>query len=136
MHAMILLLLLACTNVMAGEFVADFKEHESWEAESAKEQTGRIFVKTDKSRMEFFRDGQTIEILIVNPAKRKSWFLNAEKKTYMEIEFKARSWKKVPVDKDKESLFKIEYLGTESISGHVCEKLRYVFLDKSLGETI
>ena len=134
--AILVLSFFTCPKATAGEFAADFKEYRSWEDEKEKEKSGKIFVKADKSRMEFFRNGQVAEILIVDPAKTKSWLLNKEEKTYMEINFNARAWEDRMEGKGSDSPYKKESMGTESVSGYVCEKLRYTYKDKSLGEMV
>jgi outer membrane lipoprotein-sorting protein len=114
-------------TVVAGEFMADFKQHTGWEDEESRDQAGKIYYKDGASRMEFVRDGRPVEMLIMNPKMKKAWVLNAEDKTYMEIRFAEKPWQ--TTGKDREGL-KEKKLGRETVAGYACEKTVYSFEDE------
>lgn len=123
-------------SVWAGEFAADFKQYQGWEDEGQKEKTGKVFVKADKSRMEFMQDGQPAGIMIVNLQKKAAWTVNPAEKTYMEMTFTDDLWR---LAQSKESTYpdlKQTQLGQETVGGYLCDKISYIYKDASYGNTI
>ncbi len=116
----------------AGEFSADFKQFVPWEEEDAREKTGKIYFKDGASRMEFLRGGQTAEIVIINPKKKKAWMLNREDKTYMEIRFTDQPW---PLVSARDGMTE-KKLGRETVAGYACEKTLYSSKDEPDHQTI
>ncbi len=117
----------------AAEFMADFKQFISWEAN--KQKTGQIFVKGDKYRMEFMQGDTTTEVVIINPEKKAAWLINPAKKTYTELNFREKPWH---VSKYEEAEFEVSKeisLGSESVAGYPCEKISYSYDDATLGKT-
>lgn len=122
--------------VWAGEFTADFKQYQSWEDEGLKQKTGKVFVKADKSRMEFLQDGQMASIMIVNPQKKAAWMMDTSEKTYMEINFPENLWQLAKSGDMGNSDIKQTKLGQETISGYLCDKISYSYKDRSIGNTV
>lgn len=120
----------------AGEFAADFKQYSSWEDEDSKQLAGKIFMKGDTMRMEFVRDGQVSEILIMNSNKKKAWMLNPSDNTYMEIPYPEKSWQTVKSGDADLKGGKQTHLGKETVSGYVCEKIGYTYEDEAVGQTV
>jgi outer membrane lipoprotein-sorting protein len=118
----------------AGEFMADFRQYSSWEAEDSRQQSGRLFFKDGASRMEFVRDGQVAEIMIVNPKQKKAWVLNAEDKTFMEIRFADKPWQNTAAGANREGMTE-KKLGKETVAGYLCEKTGYSFKDEPGAQT-
>lgn len=119
-------------DAIAAEFAADFKQFNSWESEKS----GKIYVRGDKSRMEFFESGQAAQIMITNPQKKAAWMVNTSEKTYMEINYDESAWQKAQEGEGQHPDFKKESLGKETVSGYVCDKERYTYNDKSMGSAI
>ena len=122
--------------VWAGEFAADFKQYQSWEDEGQKQKSGKVFVKADKSRMEFIQDGQVAGIMIVNPQKKAAWMMDTSEKTYMEINFPENLWQLAKSGDTGNTDIKQTKLGQETISGYLCEKISYSYKEKSVGNTV
>ncbi len=120
----------------AGEFSADFKEFKSWEEKGEKEKGGKIFVKGKNQRMEFMKGEQIPAIMIFNPSKNASFILNPEEKTYLEMKFAPGDWQQLVEKGEADSNFQKEFLGTERVSGYLCEKIRYLPKDKAVSEGI
>lgn len=123
-------------NATAGEFAADFKQYQSWGDEGEKEKKGKIFVKGEKSRMEFFKHGLPEGIMIVNTEKNATWLLNTEEKTYMEIDIAQSPSQYAREGSMEEHGFTKESLGTETVSGYSCVKERYTHKDKNMGSMV
>lgn len=123
-------------NAGAAEFAADFKQYQAWGDEGEKEKTGKIFVKGEKSRMEFFKAGQAEGIMIVNPEKNASWLLNTQEKTYMEIDLAQSPSQYAKEGSMEEHGFTKESLGSETVSGYSCVKERYTHKDKNMGSMV
>jgi hypothetical protein len=120
----------------AGEFAADFKQYHSWEDEGQKQKAGKVFVKAEKSRMEFIQDGQSAGIMIVNPQKKAAWMLDTSEKTYMQIDFTENLWQLAKSGQTGHPDIKQTKLGQETVSGYLCEKIGYSYKDKSIGDTV
>ena len=120
----------------AGEFSADFKQFHGWEDEGKKERTGKIFVKADRSRMEFAEGGKAIGIMIVNPQKNAAWMLDPAEKTYMEIPFSEELWRMAKSAEPNHPDLKQTRLGQETVGGYLCDRIRFTYRDASLGHTV
>jgi len=118
----------------AGEFMADFEQYSSWEAEDSRQQSGKLFFKDGTLRMEFVRDGQTAEIMIVNAQRKKAWALNVQDKTFMEIRFTDKPWQGTASGADREGMTE-KKLGIETVAGYLCEKTGYTSTDEPGAQT-
>lgn len=123
-------------SAAAGEFAADFQQFHSWADEGQKEQTGKIFIKADKSRMEFTKDGQIGGIMIVNPSKGAAWMLDPAEKTYMEVPFSEDLYRMAKSAEAGHPDLKQTKLGQETVQGYACDKMSFTYKDAAFGNTI
>ena len=140
-HALATLMILCVSAVFslpaaAWEFAADFKQSHSWAEEGEKEQTGKIFVKADKSRIEFVRGGQLDGIMIVNPEKGAAWMLDPAEKTYMEVPFSEDLYRMAQSAEAGHPDLVQTQLGQESVQGYVCDKVSFTYKDAAFGNTV
>ncbi len=95
--------------------------------------TGKIYVKGNRQRQEFVKDGQRI-VTILHREKGVIWNLMPEEKMYMEMPFLEKGDMTVPqMEEELEKMAEKKYLGKEKVSGYVCEKYQYIYHDKSSG---
>jgi hypothetical protein len=116
-------------NSYAAEFSADMVVTQQQQKIS-----GKIYVSNKMMRQEMSMNGMQ-NITIVDGEKKKVWVVMPQQKMYMEMgNLPQQAYNPATFD-DKEILKKAkkEVLGKETIEGHVCDKIRYTFHDKSVG---
>jgi len=117
-------------QALAAEFSADMVQ-----TRGAETSQGRFYLKGDKHRMEMKEAGQS-SIIIVDGAGRKSYMLNPEDKTYMDLSAMGMGGGQTATQSEEElrKLGEWKNAGTETVNGYECEKKIFVYKDKSMGE--
>jgi outer membrane lipoprotein-sorting protein len=110
----------------AAEFSADLISKQAGET-----LTGKVYVKDDKIRQEFSREGET-QVVILRMDKGVSWTLMADEKIYMEMPLGMIPGDPEIAQKAKDMAEK-QYLGKEKVGGYVCKKYQFIYHDKSIG---
>jgi hypothetical protein len=113
--------------VMAAEFSADTISTRGGETI-----TGKVFVKGDKIRNEGVRGGRET-IAIVRMDKKLSWVLQPENKTYIEMKGGGAAQTRAEMESAVKGMADKKELGTEKVNGFLCDKVQYVYRDKSMG---
>ncbi len=112
---------------MAAEFTADtFSTH------GGETITGKVFVKGDKIRNEGVRAGRET-IAIIRMDKKLSWVLQPENKTYFEMKGGGAAQSRAEMESAAKEMAVKKDLGTEKVNGFLCDKVQYIYHDKSLG---
>lgn len=123
--AFFILVFLSALPGRASEFSADMIQKMQGHT-----QTGKVFIKDKKMRMEMNTPGNTM-VHIMLPEEKKTIMLMTKEKMYMEMTAANN-----PPSSDKEELEKVatlEQLGTETINGYLCDKYQVIFHDKNQG---
>lgn len=107
----------------AAEFSADLVT-----VENGKTMTGRIFVKGDKIRHEFVAEGG-MRVIIFRMDKNLVWTLLPGNKCIEIAGLGSPMNLGQPMAADCDEVG----LGVQTVNGHVCDVVRYVYKDKSLG---
>jgi hypothetical protein len=84
--------------------------------------TGKYYMNGDKMRMEMSMMGQS-SITIARHDKKVSWILMPTQKTYMEVSMAGKAQGPTPFDADAD--FKYTAMGTETVDGHPCKKMKF-----------
>lgn len=113
--------------VLAAEFTADTISTHGDETI-----TGKVFVKGDKIRNEGVRAGRET-IAIIRMDKKLSWVLQPENKTYFEMKGGGAAQSRAEMESAAKEMAVKKDLGTEKVNGFLCDKVQYVYHDKSLG---
>lgn len=93
---------------------------------------GKVFVKGEKIRNEGIRAGRET-IAIVRMDKKLSWILQPENKTYIEMKGGGAAQTKAEMESALQGVADKKALGTEKFNGFLCDKVQYVYHDKSMG---
>lgn len=123
---LLLALLLSSSLSLAGEFSA-----ETLEIKGGKTFKGKLYVKGDKMRREGLMDGKD-SVMILRMDKGVMWNLIPENRTYMEIGGVSGS-DSAEMEKAAKDLADKRELGTEMMSGFLCNKVQYIYHDKRMG---
>jgi len=117
-------------QALAAEFSADMVQTRGSETNQ-----GKFYLKGDKHRMEMKEAGQST-IIIVDVAGKKSYMLNPETKTYMDLSAMGMGGgqTQTPSEEELKKLGEWKNAGTETVNGYECEKKIFVYKDKSMGE--
>lgn len=117
-------------QALAAEFSADMVQ-----TRGAETSEGKFYLKGDKHRMEMKEAGQS-SIIIVDGAGQKSYMLNPEDKTYLDLSAMGMGGGQTQTQSEEEleKLGEWKNAGTETVNGYVCEKKIFVYKDKSMGE--
>ena len=115
----------------AAEFSADMLQKMAGQT-----QTGKIFMKGSKMRMEMDTPGgKTINIIL--PDEGKSIMLIPQQKMYMEMSSADTPGSPPPAGKDDlEKMADLKNLGKEKINGYSCDKYEVIYNDKTMGKMI
>jgi hypothetical protein len=112
-------------NLKMGEFSADYVR-----TMDAKKDTGKMYVKKDRIRMDADQGGKSVAS-IIRLDKGVMWVM-MDNKQYMEMG--PVDMKDMPqFNKEAEKMFDIKKLGKEKVNGYDCEVVEYVYKNKSLG---
>ncbi len=112
-----------------GSFAAEFSADISI-TENKKTTTGKIYASNDKFRQEMSgSDGTAVTIIRLD--KKVMWTL-LDDNTYMEISGEAVMDPSAPKAPD----YEVVNLGSEVVNGYTCDKIQYIYKDKSLGSMI
>ena len=84
--------------------------------------SGKYYMNGDKMRMEMSMMGQT-SITIARHDKKLSWVLMPAQKSYMEMSMQGKAQGPTPFDAEAD--FKYTQVGTESVDGHPCKKMKF-----------
>ncbi|WAC08112.1 MAG: DUF4412 domain-containing protein [Thermodesulfobacteriota bacterium] len=127
----LVLVFLSALSSWAAEFSADMIQKMQGQT-----QTGKVFIKGKKMRMEMNTPGNTGNkmVHIMLPEENKTIIIMTEEKTYMEM--KATNNPGSPPSSNKEDLEKVatfKQLGTETINGYLCDRYQVIFHDKNQG---
>ena len=126
--ALVLASLALAEAASAAEFFADLVERGG-----GRSAAGKFYVKGDKVRQETVADGKTT-VVIVRMDKGVVWNLNPAEKKYAETEnVRGLDWGSPETRREMEKVADRRELGTEKVNGYVCQKIQWVFKDKSMG---
>ncbi len=84
--------------------------------------TGKMFVNTDKMRMEMSTMGSSM-VTIVRRDKNVSWVLMPANKMYMEVSLQQQNQKVNPFDAKAD--YKYTLVGADTVDGHPCKKYKF-----------
>lgn len=84
--------------------------------------TGKYYMNGDKMRMEMSMMGQS-SITIARHDKKVSWILMPAQKSYMEVSMEGKPQGPSPFDAAAD--FKYTQVGTETVNGHPCKKMKF-----------
>lgn len=94
--------------------------------------TGKVFVKGDKIRNEGTRAGRET-VAIIRMDKKLSWVLQPENKIYFEMKGGGAAQTRAEMESAAKQMADKKELGTEKVNGFLCDKVQYIYHDKSLG---
>jgi negative regulator of sigma E activity len=95
--------------------------------------SGKVYVKGDKIRREAVRGGKE-GVIIMRLDRKVVWNLMPDQKKYVEIpNMNPAQFDSPETRKELERIADRKELGTEKVSGYDCQKIQYVYHDKSLG---
>lgn len=126
---------LFCLGLLGGQALAAEFSADMVQTRGAETSQGKFYLKADKHRMEMKEAGQST-IIIVDPAGKKSYMLNPEDKTYMDLSAMGMGGgqTQTPSEEELKKLGDRKNAGTETVNGYECEKKIFVYKDKSGGE--
>jgi len=94
--------------------------------------TGKFYVKGTKARQELVVAGaKTVMILLSD--KKVAWFINPDKKTYLEIRGNVPDLAMLAEPKVPANVGTRKLVGKEKVNGYLCDKYALVFKDKRQG---
>lgn len=112
---------------LAAEFSADISENHGGQTFA-----GKIYIRGDRMiRREGVRGGRNT-ISIYRMDKGTVWILMPETKTYMEVG-NISADDKMEMEKAASDMADKKELGTETMNGFLCDKIQYVYRQKSMG---
>jgi hypothetical protein len=127
--ALMLVLVLAVPS-WAAEFSADMIQKMQGQI-----QTGKVFIKGKKMRMEMNTPGNKM-VHIMLPEENKTIMLMTKEKMYMEMTAVNNPSSSPSLNKeDLEKVATLKQLGTETINGYLCDTYQVIFHDKKQGTT-
>lgn len=125
--SLILVFVLAITS-WAAEFSADMIQKMQGQT-----QTGKVFIKGKKMRMEMNTPGNKM-VHIMLPEEHKTIMLMTKEKMYMEMVTTNQPRSTPSSNKeDLEKVATLKQLGTETINGYLCDTYQVIFHDKNQG---
>jgi outer membrane lipoprotein-sorting protein len=123
-----ILIFLSAISSRAAEFSADMIQKMQGQT-----QTGKVFIKGKKMRMEMDTPGNKM-VHIMLPEQKKTIMLMTKEKMYMEMTAANNPGSSPSSDKEElEKIATVKQLGTETINGYLCDKLQVIFHDKNQG---
>jgi len=126
---------LLCLGLLGGQARAAEFSADMVQTRGAETSRGKFFLKGDRHRMEITEAGHS-SIIIVDAGGQKSYMLNPEDKTYMDLSAMGMGGGQTQTQSEEElrKLGEWKNAGTETVSGYECEKKIFVYKDKSMGE--
>ncbi len=97
--------------------------------------TGKVYVKGDKIRQEFFQGGRK-QVVIVRGDKGVIWSLMPEERMYMEMSNREGSPNDPNIGQRIGNMADKKYLGKEKVNGYMCDRYQYIYHDRSMGTVI
>ncbi len=128
-------LLLGLTACSVGGKIKEYSAKQVYQDTGGQEQTHNIFVSHDKMRMEMRSPGEEGSmVMIYRKDKKVAWTLFPEKKFYVESKLDEAKLRKafgeIQTDMKKEEL------GTETVNGFKCRKMRVETTSRIMGREI
>jgi hypothetical protein len=115
---------------LGAEFTADFTDDDTNRDDP--NLSGKIYVKGDKTRREFVKDGKVAEIMIQRMDKGVTWIIDTEEKSYMQMKlFDIADTS--GISKQIKTVATIKEAGEEKVNGVPCRKTIYTYKEKTLG---
>ena len=128
--AFLMLVFVLASPSWAAEFSADMIQKMPGQT-----QTGKVFIKGKKMRMEMNTPRNTM-VHIMLPEENKTIMLMTKEKMYMEMVATNNLSSSPSSNKeDLEKVATLQQLGTETIHGYLCDTYRVIFHDKKQGTT-
>ena len=112
---------------IAAEFSADLLLKQGGETIS-----GKAYIKGDKIRQEYVQRGEK-QVMIFRFDKGFIWIMVPAQKIYMEMSSRSGAANDPSLGQKIKDMAVAKYLGTEEVSGYMCEKYHYVYHDTSMG---
>jgi len=126
--ASLMLVFILALPSWAAEFSADMIQKMQGQT-----QTGKVFIKGKKMRMEMNAPGNKM-VHIMLPEENKTIILMTEEKMYMEMVAAYKPSSSPSSNKeDLEKVATLKQLGTETINGYLCDTYQVIFHDKNQG---
>ena len=126
--ASVMLVFIIALPSLAAEFSADMIQKIKGQT-----QTGKVFIKGKKMRMEMTTPGNKM-VHIMLSEENKTIILMTKEKMYMEMTAVNKPGASPSANKaDLEKVATLKQLGTETINGYLCDKYQVIFQDKKQG---